>query len=386
MNYEAHPVNIFRANGTLAERTTFETAPQISIVNRTYTGFVQDRWILRPNLSFDVGVRIEDQNIANERNISPRAGFAWSPFKGDKTIFRGGFGFFYDKVPLNIRAFANYPARIVTRFASNGQTIIDQRRFENILVNDASLVPLDFRTAKTETGFVPQNLTWNLQLDQIVNSFLSLRANFTHSRTDRIYIVSPQTDFFGRSAIVLTPSGRVSYDAFELTAKFSLPKNQPFYVSYVRSKARGDLNDFNSYYGDFGIPLVRQNQFSNLSTDVPNRLLAWGSITLPHQLIISPILEWRSGFPYSIINESQNFVGTRNAANQRFPNFFSLDAEISKDFKVTKKYAVRLSLRGFNLTDHFNPRNVRNNLNDPQFGAFINSYRRYFTGGFDIIF
>ena len=386
MNYAARPFNVFRIDGTLAERTTFDAAPQFSVNNRTFTGFVQDRWILRQNFSLDFGVRIEDQRIASERNFAPRIGFAWSPMKGDKTIIRGGIGFFYDKVPLNIRAFGNYPVRTVTSFAANGQTILSRIRFENILVNNPALVPLDFQTAKSETGFVPENLTWNLQVDQILNQNISFRANYTHSRTTKLYIVQPQTDFFGRSATVLTPSGRAFYDALELTAKYTTPKNQPFYVSYVRSKARGDLNDFNSYFGDFGVPLVRPNQYSNLATNVPNRLLAWGNIALPRKITISPIIEWRSGFPYSVVDQNQNFVGTRNASNRRFPNFFSVDAEISKDFQVTQKYAIRLSLKVFNLTDHFNPRNFRNNLSDPQFGTFINSYRRYFTGGFDIIF
>ncbi len=386
MNYAARPVNVRRIDGTLAERTTFETALPIKANNRTFTGFAQNRIIVRPNLSFDFGVRIEDQRIASERNFSPRGGFAWSPLKGDKTIIRGGFGFFYDKVPLNIRAFGQYPARTVTEFGADGQTVSSRIRYENILVNNLDLLPLDFRTAGSETGFVPENLTWNLQVDQVISPRLSLRVNYTHSRTSKLYTVNPQTDFFGLSAIVLSPLGRAQYDALELTAKFTLPKDQPFYISYVRSKARGNLNDFNSFFGDFGVPIIRENQFSNLSTDVPNRLLAWGNISLPKKITVSPILEVRSGFPYSIIDQNQNFVGTRNADVNRFPNFFSLDAEISKDFQVTKKYAIRLSLKGFNLTDHFNPRNIRNNLADPQFGNFLNNYRRYFTGGFDIIF
>ena len=386
MNYAARPFNILRSDGTLAERTTFETSPQFNIKNQTFTGFVQDRWILRPNFSLDLGVRIEDQRIASERNFSPRLGFAWSPLKGDKTIIRGGIGIFHDKVPLNIRAFGNYPVRTVTNYGLDGQTIISRIRYESILVNNPALVPLDFQTARSDVGFVPENLTWNIQIDQIINSKFSLRASYTNSTTDGLYIVQPQTDFFGRSAIVLTPSGSSTYKAFELTAKVILPKNQPFYFSYVRSKAKGDLNDFNSFFSDFGVPLIRANQYSNLSTDVPNRFLAWGKIALPKKITISPILEWRSGFPYSVVDQNQNFVGTRNASNQRFPTFFSLDAEISKDFKITQKYSIRLSLKGFNLTDHFNPRNVRNNTGDPQFGSFINSFSRRFTGGFDIIF
>lgn len=386
MDYVGRPVNVLRLDETLASRITFEASPRLSIRNRTYTGFIQDRWILRQNLSLDAGIRIEDQRIAKGRNFAPRVGFAWSPFAGDKTILRGGVGYFYDKVPLNIRAFGQYPVRTVTRFAADGQTVTSQTRFENVLVDDINLVPLDFRRDKAATGFVPVNLTWNLQLDQIINARLSLRVNYTSSNTNSLYVVTPQTDFFGRRAIVLTPGGQASYRALELTAKFVLAKSEPFYVSYVRSKAFGDLNDFNTYYGDFGFPIIRFNHSSNLSTDVPNRLLAWGSIPLPKKILLSPIVEWRTGFPYSIISETQNFVGIRNADNQRFPNFFSIDAEVSKDIQVTKKYAVRLSLKGFNLSNHFNPRNIRNNLGDPQFGNFLNSYNRYFTAGFDILF
>jgi hypothetical protein len=64
----------------------------------------------------------------------------------------------------------------------------------------------------------------------------------------------------------------------------------------------------------------------------------------------------------------------------------ALDIEVAKEFKVYKKYGLRLSLRCFNLTNHFNPRDVRANTADPLFGQFLSSYRRYFAGGFDIVF
>jgi hypothetical protein len=387
LNYSARPVNVVRQDDTLAERIVFRGVRPIEAQNREYVGFGQDRLLVRPNLSFDVGLRFEDQRIGKESNLAPRAGFAWSPFKSDRTVLRGGVGLFYDKVPLNIRSFGRYPSRVVTQYAADGVTVIDSHHFVNVLVDTSPIEPLDFRKqAGGDAGFVPENLKWNVQLDQIVTRWLDLRTNLTGSRTNHIYIVNPELDFRGRSGIVLRSAGQATYRALELTARIRLPHKDQFFVSYVRSRSRGDLNDFNSYFGDFGAPVIRQNQYSNLPFDVPNRLLAWGTINLPRRITIAPIFEVRSGFPYSVRDAEQNFVGIRNSDQTRFPTFLSLDAEIAKEFQVTKKYGVRLSLRVFNATNHFNPRDVRSNTDDPQFGEFFSSYHRFFSGGFDIIF
>jgi hypothetical protein len=364
----------------------FSRTSLIHASNREYVAFIQNRWLVLPNLSFDLGLRYENQRIANEQNLAPRAGLAWSPFAGERTVIRGGIGLFYDKVPLNIRSFNRYPARTVTQYGADGLTVVERHRFTTVLVDNAPIEPLDFRFSNREGGFVPRNLTWNIQVDQAVYSWFSFRANLVGSRTNNIYIINPELDFRGKTAIVLRSAGRATYRALELTGTFTLPNKNAFHVSYVRSRAHGDLNDFNSYFGDFGEPVVRSNQFSNLPFDVPHRLIAWGTAALPHRVTIAPIIELRSGFPFSVRNDEQNFVGVRNSDRTRFPRFFALDVEIAKEFQVTKKYGVRLSVRAFNLTDHFNPRNVRSNLADPKFGEFFAPYRRYFTGGFDIIF
>ena len=388
LRYGARPVRIVRADGTLAELIEFGPRPtrRIPATNNEYSAFIQDRWLIRPRLSIDLGLRFEDQRIADENNLAPRAGFAWSPLGSDRTVVRGGIGLFYDKVPLNIRGFWRYPRRTVTRYALDGQTIIDRTEFRNVLVSSPPIAPLDFRRFDKTAGFVPLNLTWNIELDQSITPRILLRANFIESHTSRIYIVNPESDFNGTSAIVLRSAGHATYRALELTTRFTLRKDEAIYVSYVRSRAQGDLNDFNSFFGDVASPIIRSNQFSNLPFDVPHRLIAWGKVSLPRRASISPILEWRSGFPFSVSDVEQNFVGMRNSGAIRFPRFFALDVELAKEFQLTRKYGVRLSLLGFNLSNHFNPRDVHSNIADPQFGQFFASYRRYFTGGFDILF
>ncbi|HVS83849.1 MAG TPA: TonB-dependent receptor [Pyrinomonadaceae bacterium] len=388
LRYAAHPVRIVRADGSLAELIEFGVRPsrRIPAANNEYSAFIQDRWLVKPRLSIDLGLRFEDQRIANENNLAPRAGFAWSPTGSDRTVVRGGVGLFYDKVPLNIRGFSRYPERTVTTYGADGQTIISRINFENVLVSSKPIAPLDFRHSDRDAGFVPLNLTWNLELDQTITRRVLLRANFIDSHTRRIYVVNPELDFRGTSAIVLRSAGDATYRALEVTSRFTLKKDDAIYVSYVRSRSRGDLNDFNSYFGDLGAPVIRPNQYSNLAFDVPNRVVAWGKVSLPRRSSISPIFEWRSGFPFSARDEKQNFVGVRNSDLTRFPQFFSLDVELAKEFQLTKKYGMRLSVLGFNLTNHFNPRDVHSNISDRQFREFFASTRRYFTGGFDILF
>jgi carboxypeptidase family protein/TonB-dependent receptor-like protein len=380
LSYAARPVNSVRADGSLAERTVFDEVGVTFADNLRYVAFVQDRWTVGQNLDIDAGLRYEHQRLADGQTFAPRAGFAWSPTGASRTVIRGGFGLFYDKVPLNIRSFSGYPPRTVTRYGADGNAgvIVDQRRFMNVLIDSGAPGPRD-------TSPVPRNVTWNIQVDQLVGPKIGLRANLVDSRTGNIYIVEPEIDTLGRSIIALKPSGRSDYRAVELTARLVLAHDRgSVQVSYIGSRSRGDLNDFNSYFGDFGAPLIRPNQVSRLPFDVPHRLLALGTIALPRRISVAPIFEIRSGFPYSVLDEDQNFVGVRN--NSRFPHFVALDAEVAKEFQISKKYGIRVSVRGFNVINHFNPRDVRANLGDPGFGRFFASYRTYFTGGFDIIY
>ena len=71
--------------------------------------YAQDEWKVTSSFTLNLGVRYDLQflrTISTDRNnISPRIGFAWSPYAAKRTVVRGSFGLFYDRVPL--RALAN---------------------------------------------------------------------------------------------------------------------------------------------------------------------------------------------------------------------------------------------------------------------------------------
>jgi hypothetical protein len=383
-DFEARPIDVRDADGRLVKRIDFIGNGQIFDRADLETGFfAQDHWVVNPRLSVDVGTRFDRQGITETMRVAPRVGIALTPFRSRETVVRGGYGLFYDRVPLMVYSFNRYPQQVVTTYGPDGQIIDGPRHFSNI-TDRAERSKLPFIFSKDIAGnFAPYSATWNVEVEHPLTKQLRLRANYLQSNSYGVITITPGV-VQGEDALVMRGSGRSGYRQLELTTRWQMLDGQELFFSYVRSRAQGDLNEFNNYLGNFPFPVVRANQYSNLSGDLPNRFLTWGLIKLPSKIRISPLLEWRNGFPYAVVNAAQDYVGLANTT--RFPPFFSLDSRVSKDFKVSDKYALRLSVSGFNLTNHFNPYSIHANIDDPQYGVFFGNYKRRFRLDFDVLF
>jgi Carboxypeptidase regulatory-like domain len=383
-DFDARSINIRDASGRLIKRIDFVGNAQLFDRSDFETDFfAQDHWVINPRLSVDVGTRFDRQGITETIRVAPRVGIALTPFRSLDTVVRGGYGLFYDRVPLTVYSFNRYPEQVVTTFGPDGEIIDGPRHFSNV-TDRAERSKLPFIFSKNIAGnFAPYSATWNVEVEHPVTKQLRVRANYLQSNSYGVITITPG-QVQGQDALVMRGSGRAGYRQLELTTRWQTPAGQQLFFSYVRSRAQGDLNEFNNYLGNFPFPVVRANQYSNLSGDLPNRFLTWGLIKLPSKIRISPMFEWRSGFPYAVTNAAQDYVGLPNTT--RFPPFLSLDSRVSKDFKVSDKYALRLSVSGFNLTNHFNPYSIHGNIDDPLFGVFFGNYKRRFRLDFDVLF
>src|SRR5262249_3258264 len=122
------------------------------------------------------------------------------------------------------------------------------------------------------------------------------------------------------------------------------------------------------------------NEHARLNWDAPNRFIFWGDFQVKYGITLAPVLDIRSGFPLSLIDENRNFVGQRNGAG-RFAHFGALDVQVMKSVSLPgrfKNYRAQLGLKVFNVTNHFNPRDFQNNLASDGFGGFSNGVGRKF--------
>ncbi|HEV8367567.1 MAG TPA: carboxypeptidase regulatory-like domain-containing protein [Pyrinomonadaceae bacterium] len=367
-------VRVVRTDGTTSQLIEFVGPGSLNQSENEYSLFLHDKWSPGSHLTLDLGLRYDRDGIGKQNNFAPRAGFALLPSGSDRTVVRGGVGIFFDKIPLNVGAFEQFQQFRVTTFNSDGTTIADGPR----------LYTNTIEATKVQN---PYSVAWNLQADHEFTSRMLLRLGYEERHTRDDFFLEPVNQAGASGQLLLKNSSRSLYREFQVVARARLQEKRNLYLAYVKSESRGDLNDFNLYFGNFRHPVIRANEYGPQNFDTPHRLLFWGDISLPKDFVATPVVDWRSGFPFSLLDEDQNFVGLRNEGG-RFPKLLTLDVLVTKGVSIPfrgKKYKGRVGLSVFNITNHWNPRDVQNNLDSMQFGTFFNSARRSFRTKFEIV-
>lgn len=363
----SNTVRILRADGTRSQQLDFLGSGELSRNKREFFAYFQDKWSINRRLTLEYGVRYDRDNVASENNFAPRVGFAFLPMIDGHTVIRGGIGLFYDDINLNVATFSQLQERVLTHFAADGLQVVgspEQQRF--------GLIDGRLRT--------PRSVNWNIELNREWIRNLFVRVGYQQRQARREFVLNPTESEAEENILGVDNSGRSRYREFQVTTRYTFRERDEFTASYVRSSATGDLNDFNSYFGNFENPVIKANERSRLPWDSPNRFIFWGEFHVKYRITLAPVLDIRTGFPYSVIDEDRNFIGVRNRAG-RYPTFTSLDLQVTKSISLPgrwSKYLADVGLKVFNLTNHFNPRDFQNNVASDGFGGFSNSVGRKF--------
>jgi hypothetical protein len=361
------PVQIVGVAGYPLEQILFGPTSTFSVDQNETAWFVGDKWTVSNRLIFDLGLRFDRDSVTDAVNPAPRAGFILALTKDNKTVLKGGAGFFYDRVPLNIPAFPDLPSRTVNTLNALGD-VVNSTEYTNIIANG-------LRNPRSEV--------WNLEVDREVTSDFLVRVGYQQRNTVHEFFLDPIT--LGPTGdLSLSDRGSDSYKEFQITGRYRI-HHSTLNASYVRSRAFGDLNDFNQFFGNDPQALIEPNQSGRLNFDAPNRILAWGEIAAPWKFTVSPVLDVHTGFPYSTIDQYREFVGPRN--DSRFPRFVSNDVQVLREIRLPiKEKHARIGFGVFNIFNHPNYRDVQNDLDSERFGEFFNGVSRTFHGKFVLEF
>ena len=102
-------------NATVANAPV--SALNASPEHKVTTLYIQDRWAVLPNLTVNLGLRWDRQQIVDasgvtqidlKNDFAPRFGFAWDPTKDQKTKVYGSYGRYYEQLSMDlvIRSFS----------------------------------------------------------------------------------------------------------------------------------------------------------------------------------------------------------------------------------------------------------------------------------------
>ena len=359
------PVDIVGVAGSTLERIEFGDATTFNVNQNEFAWFVGDQWKVGSRLTLDLGLRFDRDSVTNSTEPAPRAGFTLALTSDRKTLLKAGGGLFYDRVPLNVPAFPSFPGRTILAFDAAGQ-LISSTPYTNVI-----------------TGRIrsPRSETWNVELDRQVLENLLVRVAYQQRNTVHDVVLTPVTAEDG-NLLSVANRGRDFYREFQITGRYQI-RRHTLNVSYVRSKATGDLNDFNQFFGNNPRAVIQPDSRGPLPFDAPNRFLVWGEFIAPWKVTVMPVFDIHTGFPYSTVNELREFVGPRN--EQQFRQFNSFDLQVLREFRLPfrgKERTVKVGLGVFNLFDHSNPRDVQNDLASNRFGQFFNGSPRTFRGKF----
>jgi hypothetical protein len=157
-----------------------------------------------------------------------------------------------------------------------------------------------------------------------------------------------------------------------------------WFFGYTRSSARTsaalDYSLVNPIYGVEGP--------GPLPWDSPNRVHMWGWAPLPNASLpsflqfatrnttLDYLLEYRSGFPFNVIDQYGFLVGA--PASYRLPYYFNFNLHVERQFHALHYlWAWRVGVN--NLTNSRNPNYVDNILGSPAFLTYGRGATRAFT-------
>jgi hypothetical protein len=362
--------------------------PVVAQSNPNLGLYAQDEWRVHPRFVLNLGLRYDLQFLktidTDANNISPRGGFAWTPFASRRMVVRGSFGMFYDRVPL--RAVANAllsagnttdPARLQQISVSLSPTQTGAPVFPNILsaltlpagvLFNFATMQRDMQNAYSQQG--------SFEIEQQISRTSTISLAFQHVRG--LHLIMTQNQNVPTCAAAGSNNGCRPNPAFANNSQYSSLGDSNYnglHISFVQRPARWGsyrvsyayskaLNNVGEFF--FSQPIDHYNvwrDYGRSDDDQRHRLTFDGTLNTP-LLTLSTLLQYSSSLPLNLTTGSNTVQGTparptingafvsRNAG-VGFDNF-NVNLRASRTFQLSDGLRAELMAESFNLLNHVN--------------------------------
>jgi len=302
-------------------------SPLVNVHQVDVGAFVGDDWRVKPNLTLSLGLRFETQtDIHDWHDWAPRIGFAWAPGQSKNnprpsTVFRGGFGMFYDRVNIqNIETAELYNGilqqqYVITQSAANpipfnpnvagvpAGLLLPPASPQTIQLLDSLLhAPYILQEAFTVERQLPKNTTIS---ESYVNShgLHELRSADINAPLPGTYTgpgtgVYPLNSQYGADPVLLMQSSGL-FNQWQLITNVRSQLNKRISLNgfYMYGRAYSNTDGVNTLPSN---PYSMEGEYGPSSLDQRNRVFVGGTITGPWNLLLAPFFNANSGAPFNI--------------------------------------------------------------------------------------
>ncbi len=333
------------------------TAPAIPTIhlppNRYVAVYAQDDWAWRPNVTLNAGLRWEVDTNVNGRdffssssalpanifqpgerhvdanNVSPRLGAAWDLSHRGRTVVRGGYGLYYDRIVLNVSLLerllngpgGNLPIELILGNAADPAGASMRNPFSG----PAAALPIGINVLSNDlvTPYVHQT---SGGIQQAFGDRLVVSADYIRD-LGRKFIMGKEVNLpriaeppvnpgISENVTMLGNFGRTQYDALLVSADWRSSGRFRWSAAYTLARAKNSASDDQLPTILPDDPLNLDREFSWAATDERHRLVVYGSWEAPFGLRVAPIVTVSSGVPFDI-RTNTDFYG--DGAPDRFP-------------------------------------------------------------------
>jgi hypothetical protein len=362
--------------------------------------YVQDEWSATSSLTLNLGLRYDLQWLetidVDRNNVSPRAGFAWTPTASRDLVVRGSAGLYFDRVPL--RALAN------ALLSAGNTTNLGQLRQRNIAltpgqagapvfpailgapVPSVTLFNLTTMQADLQNAYSRQA---SLEIERQIGGVGTASVGYSYLRGDGLLMsinqnvpscvaagtnngCRPIADYGNNSQY--RSAGESTYHAL-LVSFARRPAAWGYYrVGYTLAKAENNVGEF--FFSGPIDPFDLDKDWGRADNDRRHTLVVSAGLNTPagpattlwqrltHGFQLSTLVQAYSAAPFNITSGLTTVQGTagRPLVNGEFiarnsgvgDEFFTMGLRLNRAFRVRDTLSIEALAEVFNVTNAVN--------------------------------